>query len=82
MWRLLLALYLLPLRLRKLMAFSPAPDPCPDFLPDLYDLPTTDHLNHDRQLLNCRDWLEHCLHLDPAYHDHNRRSCNHPDLNP
>jgi hypothetical protein len=61
------------------MGQQPAPNPCPDFIPDLYDdEPTTDHLNDDFLLLNCRDYLEHCLDLDPAYYKPRRRIT--PDL--
>ena len=81
MSQLLIELFLLPIRLRRLMGRSPAPSPiCPDFLPDLYDQPTTDHLDDDLHLLNCRDYLEHCLSLHPAYYKPRRR--NAPDLHP
>ena len=77
MSRLRIVLFLLPLRLRRLWKqMQPADhsDSCPDFLPDLYDLPTTDHLNNDHGLLNSRRFLEHCLNLDAC-----RR--HHPDVN-
>jgi hypothetical protein len=54
--------------------------PCPDFLPDHYDLPTTDHLNDDHGLLNSRRFLEYCLDLDPAYYI--PRRCNNLDVDP
>ena len=81
MSRLLIALFLLPIRLRRLMGHSPAPSSCPDYLPDLYDQPfplTTD--DDELHLLNCQDWLEHCYDLDPASYKPRRR--NAPDLNP
>jgi len=82
MSRLRIALFLLPLRLRRLWRRrKPAePVPCPDFLPDHYDLPTTDHLNDDHGLLNSRRFLEYCLDLDPAYYI--PRRCNNLDVDP
>ena len=75
---LLIALFLLPVRLRRLWRRNLPPSTCPDFLPDLYDQPFPTTPDDDElHLLNCQDWLEHCYHLNPAYYKPSRR--NTPD---
>ena len=81
MSRLLIALFMLPIRLRRLWRHSPPPSASPDFIPDLYDQQFPSDLDDDElHLLNCQDFLEHCWDLDPAYYKPRRR--NAPDLNP
>ena len=80
MSRLLIALFLLPVRLRRLWRRNSPLSTCPDFIPDLYDQPFPEDLDDkELHLLNCQDFLEHCYDLDPAYYK--PRCRNTPDLN-
>ena len=78
---LLIALFLLPVRLRRLWRRDSPPSSCPDFIPDLYDQPFPSTLDDDElHLLNCQDWLQHCYDLDASRYKPRRR--NTPDRNP
>jgi len=78
---LLIALFLLPVRLRRLWHRNSPHSSCPDFIPDLYNQPFPSTLDDDElHLLNCQDWLQHCYDLDASRYKPRRR--NTPDRNP